>query len=61
MGALCYASAEAEEGDEEMKGLNDEVTEKKRCQLTDEEVMGNMYVFLLAGHGESFSEGILRL
>ena len=50
LGALCFASASAEEGDEEME--NDEGGEKKRCKLTEEEVMGNMYVFLLAGHGE---------
>lgn len=49
LGALLYASADL---DDESEG-EDRGSEKKRATLTDDELMGSMYLFLLAGHGES--------
>lgn len=58
LGALCYASAAEESGsgsEAEGEAKVDGGVKTKRTRLTDEEVMGNMYVFLLAGHGAFIS------
>lgn len=55
LGALIQASAGAQ-GDvdeEEQKSGGEKPNKTGFAKLTDREVMGNIYVFLLAGHGES--------
>ncbi|KAK4705780.1 7SK snRNA methylphosphate capping enzyme, partial [Phenoliferia sp. Uapishka_3] len=48
LGALLYASNL--EKDEDGDGVGDNTDEKKRATLSDDELMGNMYLFLVAGH-----------
>ncbi|KAI5475828.1 hypothetical protein MNV49_000792 [Pseudohyphozyma bogoriensis] len=52
LGALLYASADLEE-EEERELVGDKGRDKARARLSDEELMGNLFVFLLAGHETS--------
>lgn len=49
LGALVYASAEIED---DAANLAESGDAKERGRLNSVEVMGNMYIFLLAGHGK---------
>ncbi|KAL8277596.1 hypothetical protein RQP46_010028 [Phenoliferia psychrophenolica] len=50
LGALIYASTDMDDEDGEDKESG---TEKKRATLSDDELMGNIFFFLLAGHETS--------